>query len=173
MRYIPGDVYDSIYTMEQRTDGMGMLQLGADGVFRALGLLPPDFREPYVVDYRQLDRDQLRQYISVKTATRPSWDNPIKDLENLPDSRDVVDGKQLWEPKEELDSYRRVLDEGMPVWPPGSLPVEGDSPVWPPKSHQESSSGVPEEMACPMQCTFPNRPVDENRGQEPARAPPS
>jgi hypothetical protein len=93
--------------MKTREDAKDMLDLGADGVFRRYGLHPPDFVEPYVLDYRQLDPDQLLQYLTNATKNRPSWTHPF-DLSNLPDSRNVFDKKQLWEPPE-LDIYRQKL----------------------------------------------------------------
>jgi hypothetical protein len=109
MRYFPGDVYGSIENMKKREDAMDMLSLGTDGVFRTYGLHPPEYTEPYVLDYRQLDPDQLLQYITDRTKKRPSWKHSF-DLANLPDSRSIMDKKQLWEPAD-LDAYRQKLKE--------------------------------------------------------------
>jgi hypothetical protein len=84
-----------------------MQALGADGLVRTYGYYPPDFVEPYVMDYRQLDPDQLRQYLTISTQTRPGWTHPF-DLSSLPDSRNIVDKKQIWEPAD-LDTIRQKL----------------------------------------------------------------
>lgn len=108
MRYVPGDVYDSINSMEKWNDGLDMMQLGHDGIFRRLGIASMDPLHVYVIDYRQLDPDRLLQYITKVSTNGPSWTHPF-DLSNLPDSRTVVDKKQLWHPPD-LDRYRQQLE---------------------------------------------------------------
>jgi hypothetical protein len=93
--------------MKTREDKMHIQALGTDGVAQMYGFHPPDFMEPYVIDYRQFDPDQLRQYLTVSTQIRPGWTHSF-DLSNLPDSRNIVDKKQLWEPAD-LDTYRQKL----------------------------------------------------------------
>ncbi len=78
---------------------MTISSLGSDGVYRRIGFHAPGYTEPYVLDYRQLDPDQVRQCHAMFGGQDSS------DLPNLPDGRDVVDKKQLFEP-DELNELR-------------------------------------------------------------------
>jgi hypothetical protein len=78
---------------------MDMTMMGSDGVYRIYGFHEPDFTEPYVLDYRQLDPDQIRQWLDNMNSQYGSFEPPFDPSKHL-DGRDVLDKTQLLQPND-------------------------------------------------------------------------
>lgn len=77
---------------------MDVMSMGQDGVFRIYGFHEPEFTEPYVVDYRNFDPGQIKQWFEHNTSGNNSFEPPF-DISNL-DGREVVNETQLLQPEE-------------------------------------------------------------------------
>jgi hypothetical protein len=98
LRYVPGDVNLALDNMLMRDDEMAISLMGKDGVYRVIGFHPPDFWEPYVLDYRHLDPSQIAQYHEQKAALHGE-EVPWDEIKNT-DGRCVTSKKQIFEPEE-------------------------------------------------------------------------
>ena len=99
MRYTPGDY--ALVLRDIQTDGDGFLVLSHDGVVRSYN------GERQVIDYRNLDKQQIRSYLDSQDI-----DHGLEDLiQRAVDGRDVTNPRDLIEPTPDSSITSMTPDE--------------------------------------------------------------